>query len=298
MNRYVLFIIVLVGLQANIALSNPVRDFFNTAWRYFKPATAHAQETKTKCSEPVQSAPRWPEKTKEKSDSEQNNNLNVHSPELKTTFEVIQDIYGLAARVKKDAKKHDISMKLRKDVRSAEDRTKQGLYLTVETYPRSLQTPWGQLDIFDGASYSRSLQTPWGQVVIIDNGSYHDSHISDGSHLDMIFNEFRKNMKLKFVRNTCEKSSENRDKKAVQFYKENFQTPIFPEHLEKYRGTDTKIISSLCGCRSIYEIAKFGDIELPKAEQLGKQNFFDRKHEHVEKSWKEFMACYKNSSKQ
>lgn len=196
---------------------------------------------------------------------ERPNDLQNPSAELRATFDAIQAIHELAAKLAKESAdrgeaKIALGAKRWSGSNPSRDQTKQGLFLSIEEYPSNLATPWGKVEIYGG-------------------GSYQDSTVGK------LFNGFRKNMQLKFVKNTCEKGGPYPDD-VIKFYKGDLGNPIEinRKELEKYRGTDVPILANYCGCESIYEVESVQGVKLPKAEPLTKWENY-RAFDDVKKSW-------------
>lgn len=187
------------------------------------------------------------------------------------TFEAIQKIHVLAALIAQNAKNHGVNwLQLGKDGWPRSNpyyrQTKQGLFLLAHSYPTELATPWGEVKVYGGAA-------------------------CDGKKIDYIYNEFRKRLKLKFVRNFCEKGKKPfgiSDK--VKFYLDNCDNQIPEEELDNYRGTNARILANYCGCDSLYEITEIDGIPLPEPEELIKEY---RKYDKIKKEWEELMKKYK-----
>lgn len=211
--------------------------------------------------------------------------LNPNDSELIETFNSIQKIREFAAQVYKEQNiKKDRSSKLIATMypwlKSGVEtwpgpnpflyQTKRGLYLTVESYksesywPGSLYTPWGSVGLF-GHVFSKSEN----------------------------FEKFRKNLKLEFVKNYGEGWNQFFSKDhTIHFYKDSFNNQIKEEDLNKYRGTDIKILSDGgYTCDSLYKIVSLNGKELPEVQDIPKHEY--RNYEAVETNWAEMMKKYK-----
>ena len=194
-------------------------------------------------------------------------------------FKKIQLIRSIAKNVAKQSKQlgHIRSIELGEegwpDPNPFYDQTKQGMYLSIDRYPKKLGTPWGQIMVYGSGTPSTNLTLA-----------------------------FMKNFKLAFKRNACQDFNHlpmgvyDSDKKNIKFYKvdaENNKTEIPRESLNQYKGTDTLITSNLCGCKSLYEILEVKGQPIPKLEQFNYYKDF-RPYEHIKADWKSKIAQYKS----
>jgi hypothetical protein len=181
------------------------------------------------------------------------------SEERVVTFSAIQAIHDLAAKVAQQVRaEDDTRLENGKEGEPTPNpycyKTKRGLFLATESYPKFLYSPWGEIKIYGGGSYS-------GDDKIIN-----------------VFNKFRESLTLEFVENICEKGRDRvmfRHGNVIKFYKENYQTPIAETELDKYRGTSTRIIANNCGASSIYAIKAINGKELPTPEHLEQSKYED-----------------------
>lgn len=210
-----------------------------------------------------------------------NNLLAAAAPDDRaSSFAAIQAIHALAATAAAEAAaKHDVRvLTLGKegepDPNPMYHQTKSGLFLTTDGSPNTLFTEWGAVKIYGSISY----------------GSGH----LDG---DVLFNQFRKHLTLKFVRNICEKGDRGGvlyRGDVIRFFKETCDFPIAETELEQYRGTDTLIKTNYCGAVSIYEITAIDGKPLP-TPRIAKRSEC-RGYEECETDWASRMERYEKES--
>ncbi|HEV2916985.1 MAG TPA: hypothetical protein VGW78_04510 [Candidatus Babeliales bacterium] len=153
--------------------------------------------------------------------------------------------------------------------------TKEGMYLTIGSYPNH-------------------IGTPWGEVMLYGSGS------SNSSGFKPFTLHFMKNFTLAFIKNKCQNFDNlpfgvyESDKKNIKFYKvdaQNNETEIPRESLKDYEGKDTLIQSNLCGCNSLYEILAVQGQPVPKLEQFKYYKEF-RSYEDVKSDWQKKQEQY------
>lgn len=175
------------------------------------------------------------------------------TPNTVAVFNAIKTIHGMARTTRDEVRSDGIRLSLGLDGWPepwyGAEQAKQGLYLVAETYPEHLITPWGEVKVYGGGSYPGDAD------------------------MAKIFNRFKERLDLKFVVNTGEKSEKGcrthgYDQAKVHFYKNNRTNEIPESELDRYRGTDTRILANYCGLGSLYEITAIDGIKLPQPERL------------------------------
>lgn len=150
----------------------------------------------------------------------------------RTLARAARDYYGIKIRdgIKKDDKPSFIT-----------GQTQVGIYLTHESYPRELCTPWGTVKLFNNPYYTAS--TP------------------------CLFKRFREFVGLHFIKNSAEDEFR---KPGIQYFAD--QRTLTAKGLNRYRETDTKIDSST-GHYSLYKIKTVRYKPLPRAKmRVGKKD--------------------------
>jgi len=197
--------------------------------------------------------------------------LDPQSEILKTTFKAIQDIHSIAAAVAQEVKPYEVSW-LQSGVEGWPGsnpfycQTLQGLYLSTESYPESLHTPWGKVAIYGSASYC-------------------------GSGIKMVFAAFCRHLKLAFVKSLGEHA--HHEKHKIKLYLDDFSQEISQQELEQYRGTNRRIITDYCGYPSIYKILAINDVSLPEPKNISRDEYRDI--DTVNESWEAMMKQHQTT---
>jgi len=221
-------------------------------------------------------------------------------------FKVVQVVHEIAAKAQKEVQKQsEIGFSLGKEYWPNPNiffgPVKQGLYLTLDRFPRALFTPWGRVKIYGGGLCSRDAT-------------------------DQLTHAFVKNLTVAFVKNTCHvknlkeleedekylKDLEKKDMATYEAFRDRllFEVPEFykmdangksftipQSELEKYEGTNTIITCNDRGGESIYKLLKLGDKVLPESQMYTEQEDW-RSPEAIKKEWKLLGALYQDEKRQ
>jgi hypothetical protein len=115
----------------------------------------------------------------------------------------------------------------------------------------------------------------------------------------MLFDQFGQRLQLKFVRNSCENQTVAPvGASAPQFYRDNLNHPIAQIDLERYRGTQTRILAQKrCNCSSLYAIESIDGQALPASVLRSDKILNSKEHEATRKDWDQRLAEYNANKK-
>lgn len=190
--------------------------------------------------------------------------LNPNSPSLIQTFKAVQNVHTLAAKL---AAEHKVTSIIEDcgtlgALNPYFNQTEQGLYLLIETYPRALCTPWGQVSLL-------------------------------GSHRAMTGGVFKftaalfKRLSLEFV--TIEGDAIG-EMKLYLIKKDGSHREISKSNSEIYRGTAAQILVNPCGCYAVYKIKAIDDTPLP----MTVDRYPFSHHMAAQESWNEMIARHQS----
>lgn len=216
--------------------------------------------------------------------SQQNSNEQTQNQPLPAEYSAIKRIHQIAKKVAEEVIKDGtmsyigLGKKGWPEPNRFYQQTKHGIYLTIDNYPKSLGTPYGEVTIYGAASY-------------YDNGDTNSaSYYGDAKFTQ----KFMSHLDLAFVRNTCEDLSESK------FYLSTHETPwqeIQKKDLDQFRGTNQLIRGShhSCECTSIYAIKKIQEMLLPELSLHEKASDV-KTHEQLHKEYASLRELAKKQS--
>jgi hypothetical protein len=188
-------------------------------------------------------------------------------------FGLVSALRSLAAKINEKAAAEKTGISLQSgmgwpDPNQYYGRTSSGFFLAVDAYPSELHTPFGKVMLYGGGGYGGGQGT---------------------APISWVFKEFRKHMKLEFVKNVCEKKTRS----CVLYYsdvvefRDEYGLCVDEGTLDAFRGTDKLVSANYCGCSSIYKIVALGDVVLPDASYEGPR----MTPEEAKAAWE---ACLRN----
>jgi len=183
-------------------------------------------------------------------------------------FKVMQEIFKIAREVREEFKPLDFSIgdgqKGWPGSNPFYSQTKQGFFITTDSTPNKLYTPWGYVMLF-GGGYGKGWAFDAFSQAFLKRFKTSFAYVTKSS-LD------RDRVKF-YALKQQEGSQEVIDLKALlvsgnnESY-ENIYKELSEEEIEAQQGKDVLIHSNYCGCEAIYKLHEVNGHQLPEAEML------------------------------
>jgi len=186
----------------------------------------------------------------------------IHEKKYDQDYESIQEVHELAASTSKIAKDAGIYFEYTEgregwpDPNPFYSQTKQGFYLSIDSAPSELFTPFGKVMIFGGGS-SQGYATYSVSEFFIKNLDARFECLTGGG--------FGSNGGELYE---IETSTSN----AIRDLTEQEIRPLEEVKLNEKKGTSNLINHTLCGRCSIYKIQKIGDRDLPEPQMQSRDS--------------------------
>lgn len=199
----------------------------------------------------------------------------VHDSGDYELFQAVQEIFSICRKISEQVKPYGVSVDDGQEgwpgVNAYHGQTKQGLILSIGTYPDQLCTPWGYAKLFGRGSCSGHLGFEIVSQELFKKITARFEGISDGSYSTDVVKHYEQKQEI-MVHSTNSKS-----------FKDCFQE-ISKEEVETKKGQQVLIKSNYCGVDSVYKINAIGNQELPEPEWLSQQKY--RSYKAMNAVWK------------
>lgn len=211
-------------------------------------------------------------------------------------FKVVQKIFKIAEEVRKEAKEQNLAevgsgQKDWPGINPYYNQTKQGLFLSIESYPHSLFTPWGEAMLFGGGSGSYFGFLALSQAFLNRLKTVFETTTEFFSNEDKVkFYEIIAPIK----REDIDKDKSMDSNESSQYYEQlgnKLLKELSREEVTAKKKQETLIVSDYCGFGSIYKVLAVDQEKLPDPEMQERSKYLS--YESAKKTWEIMTEFYK-----